>query len=132
MKINKRIYYHDTDSGGVVYYANYLNYLEEGRTEYLREKGLDLKKLDEEGISFVVRDVSISYKAPAHYGDVLEIVTEIEKIKNASLVFLQEVRRADKLLVSAKVILVCINTSFAPVAIPEKVRVCIDKNQSIV
>lgn len=112
----------------MVYYANYLKYLEEGRTEYFREKGLDLKKLDEEGIVFVVGDVSISYKAPAHYGDVLEIVTEIEKTKNASLAFLQEVRRADKLLVSAKVMLVCINASFAPVAIPEKVRVCIDKN----
>ena len=80
--MQKRIYYHDTDCGGVVYYANYLKYLEEARTEYMEKRGLILKELAEKGFLFVVRRVDIEYKAPAHYGDTLEIVTKLSKIKN--------------------------------------------------
>ncbi|MFA6281569.1 MAG: YbgC/FadM family acyl-CoA thioesterase, partial [Candidatus Omnitrophota bacterium] len=75
--MQKRIYYHDTDCGGVVYYANYLKYLEEARTEYMRERGLDLKELAGTGLLFVVKKVEIEYKSPARYADLLEISTKL-------------------------------------------------------
>ncbi|MEA3560977.1 MAG: YbgC/FadM family acyl-CoA thioesterase [Candidatus Omnitrophota bacterium] len=126
--MNKSIYYHDTDCGGIVYYANYLKYFEEARTEYLRGKGIILNKLAEEGNMFVVRDVSITYKSPARYGDRLEIFSKIEKAKNASLVFYQEVYRGKNLLVSAKTTLVCIDIQFNPVVMPQKMLALIDGN----
>lgn len=121
-KLVKRIYYHDTDCGGVVYYANYLKYCEEARTEYLRKKGLDLKNLSEEkGILFVVRKVDIDYKSPARYNDILDIYTDIIKIRNVSLDFFQEIKIQDKVLVQASTTLVSINTQFNPVPIPEEI-----------
>ncbi|MFH1244873.1 MAG: YbgC/FadM family acyl-CoA thioesterase [Candidatus Omnitrophota bacterium] len=118
MKFIKRIYYHDTDCGGVVYYANYLKFFEEARTEYLRAKGIDLEKLSRQGILFVVKEVSIGYKAPARYADNLEITTKIEQQKKASLLFLQEAYRDAVLLVTAKTTLVCVNCDFHPIIIP--------------
>ncbi|MFA5338441.1 MAG: thioesterase family protein [Candidatus Omnitrophota bacterium] len=114
--MQKRIYYHDTDCGGVVYYANYLKYFEEARTEYMEERGLKLKELSDKGTLFVVRNVSIEYKAPAHYADTLEISTKINKIRNVSVEFLQEIKREGKLLVSALTTLVCIDKNFRPCA----------------
>ena len=114
--MQKRIYYHDTDCGGVVYYANYLKYFEEARTEYMEERGLKLKELSDKGTLFVVRNVSIEYKAPAHYADILEISTKINKIRNVSVEFLQEIKREGKLLVSALTTLVCIDKNFRPCA----------------
>ena len=70
-QIKKTIYYHDTDSGGVVYYANYLKYLEEARTEYFRSKFQELKTLAERGVLFVVARVEIDYRSPAKYGGIL-------------------------------------------------------------
>ncbi|MDD5195813.1 MAG: YbgC/FadM family acyl-CoA thioesterase [Candidatus Omnitrophica bacterium] len=118
----KKIYYHDTDCGGVVYYANYLRYMEEARTEYMLERGIDLKALGEKGIMFVVKNVSIDYKAPARYADTLTISSSITKIKNVSLEFTQEIKRAGKLLVSAQTVLVCINSDFTPCQIPPELQ----------
>jgi len=123
----KRIYYHDTDCGGVVYYANYLKYLEEARTEYMHERGLNLKELSEKGILFVVRRVDIEYKAPAHYSDLLEISTKINKIRNVSLEFLQEIKREEKTLVSAVTTLVCIDKDFKPCAMCEELASSLSK-----
>lgn len=117
----KKVYYHDTDCGGVVYYANYLKYFEEARTEFLREKGIDIKLLSEEGGLFVVRCVNLDYKAPARYADTLEITSRITKIKNASLEFFQEVKRDGQLLVTAATVLVYIDANFAPKAMPEDI-----------
>lgn len=114
--MQKRIYYHDTDCGGVVYYANYLKYLEEARTEYMESRGLNLRELAEKGTLFVVRRVDIEYKAPAHYADTLEISTKINKIRNVSIEFLQEVKREEKVLISALTALVCIDKNFKPCA----------------
>ncbi|MDD4955876.1 MAG: thioesterase family protein [Candidatus Omnitrophica bacterium] len=116
----KRIYYHDTDCGGVVYYANYLKYLEEARTEYMESRGLILKELAEKGFLFVVRRVDIEYKSPAHYGDTLEISSKLSKIKNVSVEFLQEIKRDSQLCVSATTILVCIDKNFRPCAMCEE------------
>ena len=118
--MRKKIYYHDTDCGGVVYYANYLKYFEEGRTEYMRERGFELKDLAEKGFLFVVKKVDIEYKAPARYADTLEITTEITQVRNVSLEFLQEVKREEKVFVSATTVLVCIDSNFRPTAIPQE------------
>jgi acyl-CoA thioester hydrolase len=120
--IEKKIYYHDTDAGEVVYYANYLKYLEEGRTQYLIDKGLDLKGLGDKGIWFVVAKLEIDYKLPAQYQDTLQIVTEIEKIKSASMVFMQNIYRGDALIARSTVVLVCVNDGFKPMVIPDDIR----------
>jgi acyl-CoA thioester hydrolase len=118
--MQKRIYYHDTDCGGVVYYANYLKYLEEARTDYMEKRGLILKELAEKGFLFVVRRIDIEYKAPAHYGDILEISSKLSKIKNVSVEFHQEIKRKEQLLVSAATILVCIDKNFRPSAMSDE------------
>ncbi len=119
-KLTKKIYYHDTDCGGVVYYANYLKYFEEARTEFLLAKGVDTAKLAKADTWFVVASVEISYKAPAHYADELHIYTQISRKKNVSLEFLQEIKRVGKLLVSAVTKLVCVDSDFKPKAIPQE------------
>ena len=81
------IYYEDTDCGGVVYYANYLRYMERGRTEYLASKGYAVKKLMDEGTIFMVLRVEIDYKSPARYGDVVEIETWVHDVTRATMVF---------------------------------------------
>jgi len=79
----KRIYYHDTDCAGVVYYANYLVYMEEARTECLRAKGIELLDWAKEGFQFVVKHVDIDYKSPGRYADTLKVVSKISKVGNA-------------------------------------------------
>jgi len=125
IQINKKIHYHDTDCGGIVYYANYLKYFEEARTEYMSAKGIDLRELSKAGTLFVVRRVEVDYKSPAHYGDDITILTEIAKIKNVSLEFFQEAKRGNKVLVSATTKLVCIGQDFSPKALAPKVVQCL-------
>jgi acyl-CoA thioester hydrolase len=81
------IYYEDTDCGGVVYYANYLRYMERGRTEYLASRGFSVKRLMDEGTVFMVFRVEIDYKAPARYGDVIEVETWIGDATRATMTF---------------------------------------------
>ena len=82
-----KIYYEDTDCGGVVYYANYLRYMERARTEYLTDRGCSVKKLMEEGIIFMVLRAEIDYKSPARYGDTIEIETWVRDVTRATMVF---------------------------------------------
>lgn len=116
--LRKKIHYHDTDCGGVVYYANYLKYFEEARTEFLLEKGIDIRELSKKGTLFAVKGVVVDYKAPASYGDSIIILTELSNIKNASMEFSQQVKGEDKILVLAKTQLVCIDNNFQPKVIP--------------
>lgn len=116
--LEKKIYYHDTDCGGVVYYANYLKHLEEARTEFFLDLGIDLRELMEKGIYFVVSSVEIDYKSPARYQDLIRIKTEIEKKGFSTLHFLQKVFKDEKVLVEARTILVCVNSEFRPIRIP--------------
>ncbi len=120
--IEKKIYYHDTDCGGVVYYANYLKYLEEGRSEYLLSRGISLKDLAKEGIYFAVAHTELDYQSPARYQDILRVSTNIEKIGRCALNFNQEITRGEVVLVKAKTTLVCINKDFKPIALPEIVK----------
>ncbi len=119
--ISKKIYYHDTDCGGVVYYANYLKYFEEARTEFLLSKDIEIRKLSAGNILFAVRRSEIDYKGPARYGDILIVTTKITKVKNVTLEFFQEAKVNDRLLVCAKTQMVCINSDFKPISLPDKV-----------
>ena len=125
--IEKKIYYHDTDSGGVVYYANYLKYFEEGRSEYCLSKGIKLKELVDMGTCFVVGHVEIDYKAPAGYQDTIRVYTKVEKLGNASIVFWQEVKRDNLVLVEARTTLVCVGGDLKPKPIPADIKPLFNK-----
>lgn len=121
-----RVYYEDTDSGGVVYYANYLRYLERARTEWLRNLGFDQDVLNRDhGIIFAVRSVSVAYRRPGRFNDLLEVSVSLAGRRAASLMFSQQVTRvaADdgrELLCTAEVEVTCIDVSgLRPRRIPE-------------
>lgn len=90
-----KIYYEDTDCGGVVYYANYLKYFERARTQYLEERGLSVAELIQQGRVFVVVHAELEYRAPAHYGETLEIETIIPEMSPASITFSHVVRERE-------------------------------------
>lgn len=101
-----RVYWEDTDGGGIVYYANYLRFLERARTEWLRAAGFEQDTLlADERIQFAVVEVTVAYRAPARYGDLLEVTASVEECRKASINFVQEVRRLPdrQLLVEATV-----------------------------
>ncbi|MCX5706640.1 MAG: thioesterase family protein [Candidatus Omnitrophica bacterium] len=118
-----KIYYHHTDCGGVVYYANYLNFLEEARTEFFSERGFSIKELAEKGTMFVVARQEIDYKAPAVYGDTLTIKTRVSEISGVKIIFENEIyNQNNQLLTNAKTVLVCVDKNLKPQAIPDEVR----------
>jgi len=119
-----RVYYEDTDAGGVVYHANYLRYLERGRTEFLRERGFDVAALHNAGTVFAVVSIRIDYRAPARLGDLLEIETDFTEIRNSSLVASQKIVRKDdgKVLCEADVTLACVGETMKVKRIPSEVR----------
>lgn len=122
--MEKRIFYYDTDAGGVVYYANYLKYTEEARTAWFISKGIDLKQLANKGILFVVKKVSVNYRAPASYGDIIYVDTEISRVSFTSIKFIHRIfnKQTQKLLNEAEVVLVCVNSRFKPCVIPDDVK----------
>ncbi len=121
MKI--KIYYHHTDCGGVVYYANYLNFLEEARTEFFAQRGFSIKGLADSGTMFVVARQEVDYKSPALYGDELEITTTVGDISAVKIIFENEIRNQDgKVTTKAKTILVCVDKNLKPKAIPSEIR----------
>jgi len=111
-----RIYYEDTDCGGVVYYANYLKYCERARTEFLEAQGVHMKELMEEGIFFVVVEAALKYRSPGRYGDILAIETTVEQAGPASITFRHEIKRdaTGERLVDASVRLGCVNQQMKP------------------
>lgn len=118
-----RVYYEDTDSGGVVYYANYLKFMERARTEWLRALGFEQDELlHKEGILFAVRHIEADYKRPARFNDALIVSAAIKTRGKASLTFQQKItREADgQLLCSGEVQIACIDAArFRPKPIPE-------------
>jgi acyl-CoA thioester hydrolase len=120
-----RVYYEDTDAGGVVYYANYLKFMERCRTEWLRSLGFEQDRLlKEEGVLFAVRRVEADFRAPARFNDALVVEARIIKKGKASLTFRQEIRRESdrQLLCSGDVKVACIDAQgFRPTPIPEKI-----------
>lgn len=120
--MKKKIYYHDTDCGGVVYYANYLKFFEEARTEFFSERGLSIKELVDQGTMFVVARQEIDYKFPSFYGDILDVGAVISKISAARIDFDHEVKKTGKLIAKAKTIMVCVDKTLKPKTIPEEIR----------
>lgn len=116
--LEKKIYYHDTDCGGVVYHASYLKHLEEGRTEFLLERGIDVGELARRGTIFPVIHIEIDYKCPAVYGDAIRIITLIEKVGHASITFGQEIKRGNTLLLKARVVCACVDPNLKAKPIP--------------
>lgn len=118
-----RVYYEDTDAGGVVYHSNYLNFMERARSEWLRQLGFEQTHLrDDLHIVFVVHSMSIAFKQPARFNDLLEVSSELEKLGHGSFTFLQEIMLNSQLLVQAQVKLACVNAlTFKPCIIPKPV-----------
>ena len=119
-----RVYFEDTDAGGVVYYANYLKYLERCRTEWLRSDGHQQGELlREASIAFVVRSISADYLKPARLDDLLSVSMEVERITRAQIFFRQHIRRGDEALLTAQVQVVCVNPAqMKIVSIPTLLR----------
>jgi len=122
--MEKRIYYHDTDAGGIVYYGQYLCYLEEARTEFLEKRGLTVEEFKERGYVYVVRQCNVSYRSPARYGDTVLCDAKLKKMGASQLVFDQTVhdKKDGRLIVEAEVSLVCLNKDFKPTPIPDDLR----------
>lgn len=119
-----RVYYEDTDAAGVVYYANYLRFLERARTEWLRHAGFEQQKIiDEQHLVFVVKRIEADYHASGRLDDELRVEVAVDRLGNASLVFAQRVLRAEQVLLDARVTVVCVDIRrMKPVAIPAPLR----------
>jgi acyl-CoA thioester hydrolase len=117
-----RVYYEDTDLAGVVYYANYLRFIERARTEWAREAGIDQVRMREEGTVFAVRRVEADYLTPARFDDLLQVRTGIEAATVARLVLGQEVWRESQRLFAARVTLVAMDVNGRPRRIPAGLR----------
>jgi acyl-CoA thioester hydrolase len=115
-----RVYWEDTDAGGVVYYANYLKFMERARSEWLRALGFEQDVLrDEAGVVFVVRRVEIDYLSPARFNDQLDVSVNLHEVGRASLSVKQALTRETTPLGAAQVMLACVGAaSFKPVKIP--------------
>lgn len=117
-----RVYYEDTDFGGIVYYANYLKFIERARSEWVREWGIDQVAMKEDGLVFAVRRVEADYLRPALFDDELEVVSRLEAVTGARMVFWQEVQRAGEVIFTARVVVVCVTLAGAPARLPAGIR----------
>lgn len=117
-----KIYYEDTDCGGVVYYANYLRYMERARTEYLASRGHSVKMLMDQGTIFMVFRVEIDYKAPARYGDTIEIETWVRDATRATMIFEHVMREkmSRRVLVECRAKVVAVDANARPKRLPEE------------
>lgn len=118
------VYYEDTDAGGIVYYANYLKFLERGRTEFLRALGYEQRLLaDETGLAFAVRALNAEYLRPARLDDLIEVHTAVEELGRAQVTFAQSIRRAGETLLTATVRVACLDLARGkPAAMPKSLH----------
>lgn len=128
-----RVYYEDTDAGGVVYHSHYLNFMERARTEYLRKLGFEQDELAKEDVIFAVHRAEVDFIRPARFNDALEVVTSVIEQRRASLTFAQTIRKTGRkpgsqsgadgeTCCQAKVRVACINQStFRPQSIPQDI-----------
>ena len=118
-----RVYYEDTDLAGIVYYANYLRYIERARSDWVRGLGIDQRQMkDRDGVAFAVRRVEADYLMPARFDDELVVETATQAVTGARLVMKQDVRRGADLLFSAVVTIVCLSDSGQPARLPANIR----------
>jgi len=115
-----RVYIEDTDAGGIVYYVNYLKFMERARTEWLRTFGYQHYTLAEENYLFVVQSANVRYVTPARIDDQLQVEVQLQKLGRASFVFMQRVMRSNELICEADVRVGCIQEkSFKPTSMPD-------------
>ncbi len=118
-----RVYYEDTDAGGVVYHARYLHFFERARTEYLRKLGFSQQNLLADSLAFVVKKMEIDYKIPARLDDLLKVETKISELKGAKIVFCQQLWRDDDLLSEVLVTVAAVDLrKMKPIAIPANIK----------
>ena len=117
-----RVYYEDTDMGGVVYHANYLRFIERARSDWVRPLGNDQNAMREGGVVWVVRHIECDYRAAARFEDDLMIETTVASISGARLVMDQLVRRVDQVIFTARVTAVCMTGQGRPVRLPAEIR----------
>ena len=119
-----RVYYEDTDCGNVVYYATYLGYMERSRTEFLRERGVDLAAYHAGGLLFAVTEAHVYYKGPARYNDLLDVTSTVAEVTPASILFTTTIKKAndDRILVKGDVRLACITPNGRAGRIPEEIK----------
>jgi len=119
-----RVYYEDTDAGGVVYHSNYLNFMERARTEWLRALGFEQPELKaEQGVIIVVHSLSVEFKAPACFNDLLDIQCRLTKIGRGSIEMEQRIMRGHALLIKAEIKLAFVNAvTFKPLGIPAAIK----------
>jgi acyl-CoA thioester hydrolase len=122
--IKVKIYYEDTDAGGVVYYANYLRFMERSRTEFLAEKGINISELHNQGLFFVVVHVDISYKRPARLGEIVDVTTEVVEIKSATMTMRNRICKDDFVMVDALITLACVDRDGRPRRLPDSFKSC--------
>jgi acyl-CoA thioester hydrolase len=121
-----RVYYEDTDLAGIVYYANYLRFIERARTEWIRARGIDQGRLRAEaGIVFAVRRIEADYLSPARFDDVLEVRTGLRAMTGARIVLAQDVWRGEARLFASVVTLVALTAGGGPARLPKAVRAAI-------
>ena len=118
-----RVYYEDTDLAGIVYYANYLKFIERARSTMVREAGIDQNAMkDSDGLVFAVRHVDATYLKPAKMDDELRIATKLQQLSGAQLLFEQDVFRGDEMLFSSKITVICMNGAGRVVRLPAEIR----------
>ena len=118
-----RVYIEDTDAAGIVYYVNYLKFMERARSDWLRCLGLTQAQLRADGVKFVVSRCAVEFHQPARLDDDLRVTVDVKQIGHASLIFRQEVYREDELLCAADVKVACIHSDrMQPVALPADIR----------
>lgn len=117
-----RVYYEDTDLAGLVYYANYLKFIERGRTEWVRGLGIDQRALKAQGLVFAVRRLEADYLKPAHFDDALDVDTAVLAVTGARIQLEQVVLRGAERLFVAQVTLVCLTDTGHPARIPAMLR----------
>lgn len=122
MQFPIRVYYENTDAGGVVYHAQYLHFFERARTEFLRSLSFSQQRLLEQNLAFVVKKLEIDYKSPARLDDLLSVETKISQLKKATIVFEQHLWRENICLCSANVQVVSVDLAkMKPIAIPRAI-----------
>jgi acyl-CoA thioester hydrolase len=118
-----RVYYEDTDLAGIVYYANYLKFIERARSEWVRALGIDQVRMRaEQGLVFAVRRVEAEYLRPAHFDDSLTVETRVRSLSGARIGLGQDIMRGAEMVFASTVVLVCLNAAGLPARLPADLR----------
>lgn len=125
--LSMRVYIEDTDAGGIVYYVNYLKFMERARTEFFRELGFGKAGANKDGYQFVVHSAQIEYKKPARLDDLIDVSARLVRLRGASIFFEQQASREGELLAAAEVKIACVDgRTMRPIPLPEEILAKLD------